>query len=342
MTVNNNLSSIPERALSQIIYFLPQQDRNSLALVDKTLRTAVKAFEIMCYKIFKEKTYSSEIKYIYYSFLSIMDTISIEKEKVRSFLGGGGSKSVYQIGEFEALVIPNMTLDSIEDIALRWKRMVLEEVKMSKFLLSIGLLAPTLMPTRVSYTNPNVSIPTYRTYPFKLLKDIEGIYVIDLKNSYSSTWEKGENFLFNSTEERMDEKNWESVFDIFLTDVLKICTFNLPVSGDSVNMAIAVHESDEGKTEYKVRYFGFDFSSKRSELDIPQVEKNACYKLRLDYKKAETLISDFLVEIFNLEFSTEFADENNNKSSIIQLRKKLKTRFLDLLESRSPSVVNVI
>lgn len=339
MAVNNSFSIIPEIAIAQIIYFLPQEGRNSLALVDKTMNAAVKVFEIRCYENFKKNTDSldnNNNKYVCYSFVNPKGITSIGKKKIGTLLGRGGSKEVYDLGGlYSALVIPNMNVDSFEDIAARWKRIVDEEVKMSEFLASVGLLAPKLIPTRVAYSDlPGMSIPAYRAIAFSDLFASEGLYVIDRKNPESSTWKKGQNFLFNSTEERLDEKNWDFVFDSFLTDILKICTGHLPTKGDSVNIAINLKFMGKDKDEFEVRYFGFDFTNKQTSIFIPQVEKNTTYRLKLDSNKAKTLIEKFLSVIFAYEFVNEYADGSVDENKIYDLRKNLEDKYLKLLENK--------
>ncbi len=349
MVVSTCSSLISNNAASQIIGCLPQKDRNNLKLVNKAWNHLVHNFELNCYKSFKDKTFSlsseenknsDEQRRIYYSLLNINDNFFVSSGKILHCLGIGGCKQVFEISDFQALVVPNMTSDNLENIACRWNRIVSEEIQMSKLLESVGLLTPMLRYTRVAYSNPengpDVGIPAYITDPFSCLKEIDGMFIVDLKNPDSSTWVKGENFLFNSTEERLVESNWDAAFEPFLTDVLKICTFNLPVSGDSVNIAIVKKQNPKNdlKDEFEIRYFGFDFTHKNRELNIAKYTNNSSIRAKLDTEKAKTLIEDFLIDIFLHEFVQEYANPQMDKTPIYKLRDTLNKKFLKCLKDK--------
>ncbi len=256
--------------IERIVVFIYNKFFNSNPLPAKgnpTSRvTPLLPVDVGSYKALKEKQNGST--------LYVTDGTGKHPETVLDFLGNGGSKQAVEIARGRALILPNTDADPIAEIASRWERMVLEEVKMSKILTRLGLLSPMSEQVSVTLTESSESvIPAYLSETFESLGETKGWFIIDMKNSFSSTWKRGKHFLFNSDSDRLDDKNWGSVIDSLLTDVAKICLHHIPAGGDSLNIAVVKKPSKATLCQYEVRYFGFDFSSKHDPLDIPEVQE---------------------------------------------------------------------
>lgn len=314
---------------TQLLTFLSNNDRNNISQVNKLWREIVKTFDIQCYLLLNTKICQKN------SILYITDKTGPHQEMLLDVLGAGGSKKAIQLEGGKALIIPNMSANSISSIEAMWKKMVYEEVAMSQLLTSIGLLSP--LSKRVSISlSPNASegiIPAYTSETFESLGKTKDWFIIDIKNSKSSTWIKGKDFLFNSEEDRLNEENWDSVTDLMLTDVLKICAYNIPAGGDALNIAIVKKSDLSGKSmksKYEVRYFGFDFSSKNPEvlLSIPQIKERPSL---IDTSGAKPLLFSLLDFIFFYEFGDSY---ESGEEKLTGLRDRLIVRYRKELVSR--------
>ena len=165
-------------------------------------------------------------------------------------LGSGGSKTAYQMSNDDSsvLMLPN-------EIGY-WDNMVEQEVYVSQAIQCHGLLTSDNQKVNV-YLSSNSSdfIPAYTTYDFKYLAKHEN-YVMERGGGGDSTYKGG---YFTSEQDMANNvKKWNSLLSEFLEDVRKIYQIGLPVGGDSFNFLIT---SEGGNL--KLRYFGFDFSSKQ-------------------------------------------------------------------------------
>ena len=165
-----------------------------------------------------------------------------------------------------------MDVDGLGEVQQSWPRVVSDEVYMSKAISSIGLLGSRLQEVRVF---PEMSakeyIPAYTTDTFESLKK-QGVYVIDVKNSESSTW-KGPHKVFKNLEDSEKIENWKPVLELLVKDIAKLFYYNIPMSTDSYNLAVV-----KGANGYKIRYFGFDYSLKNRGLDRCSIETKSFYE----------------------------------------------------------------
>lgn len=255
----------------------------------------------------------------------------------KGILGKGGSKYAIEVQEGRALMLPNTDVDSIALIASRWERMTNEEVAVSNYLKSIGLLS---LPHQkidliLEEEDRSYKIPTYWTESFEQLGVKRGWYIIDQKNSECSTWNKK---LFSNDKERLDPKNWDGIFDQALNDYCKLSAYKISTGGDSCNIAL-VDNKNSGK--YEVRYFGFDFSSKAQALFVPAKVspiKNLkiTSKIRAELKNS---LPNIIQPVVELEFEFyKFSDINNNLEeykAALELSKKIAERYSKKIDSIS-------
>lgn len=255
--------------------------------------------------------------------LYVTDETGKYPKTLLNILGNGGSKRAFQLEGNRALILPNMDIDRLEDIAKRWERIVLEEVKMSEILTRIGLLSPSSVQVHISLsTSSEKVIPAYICETFESLS-LKDCFVIDAKNHKSSTWKREENFLFHSDDDRLKVENWDAVFDTALTDIAKICYYNIPNGIDSLNLAVVKNPKDSSICPHQVRYFGFDFSSKRKALVLPNIENPSPV---LHPSKIRTLLDHIIDKVFTYEFGDRF-DYGPEHGKLTKLKEQLVERY---------------
>lgn len=284
-----------EKNFGALIFpFLSKKNQNNLAQTDTIWERAKLNFDFHNYKILKTVMKNRAVLYL-------KDVNGIQQAKLLKTLGKGGSKKAILLDTNQALLLPNMGTDSVEEIVSRWSRMVHEELVMSEILSKLELLTPQSKRVSISFLNHSKEeIPAYLSKTFKALSETQGWFIIDTKNPDSSTWKKGKDFLFKSMDDRLNEKNWDYVLNKVLNDIVKICIHHLPISNDSINFAIVKNSSESFLSQYQVRYFGFDFSSKYRTLKIPEILETPT--LAPNMILALKLVNTVLDKIFAFEF----------------------------------------
>lgn len=314
-----------EKNLGPLIFsFLSKKNQNNLAQTDTIWERAKLNFDFHNYKILKAVMKNKAV-------LSLKDINGIQQAKLLETLGKGGSKKAILLDNNRALLLPNMSTDSIEDILSRWKRMVHEELVMSEILTKLDLLSPQSRRVSISFLNDSKEeIPAYLSKTFKALSETQGLFIIDTKNPDSSTWKKGKDFLFKSMDDRLNENNWDYVLEQVLNDIVKICIHHLPISNDSINFAIVKNSSESLLSQYQVRYFGFDFSSKYRTLKIltPKERESLAPNMNLALK----LVNTVLDKIFAFEFCT---CEIKEEEKLNEFRDYLAQKYIKEIHSRS-------
>lgn len=263
--------------------------------------------------------------------LFVIDDEISKTEKLIGMLGAGGSKKAILLENETALLLPNLDticvqhIDYVTSTATLWQDMMQEEIAISSVLTSVGLLCsePKYVEVALSKDSIQERLPAYICKTFKSLAN-EGNFIIDTKNWRSSTWREGKDFLFTTETERLNEKNWSATLDPLLTDLAKIVLYRLPSNTDSLNMAIIKKPivSEESSNQYEVRYFGFDFSSKRAITPTPTMEKFT--DPVANSKEVNFLLHKYLNILFYNEFGQEYNDQN---SKCIRLKVVDKTPY---------------
>lgn len=245
--------------------------------------------------------------------LFIEDKKQQKEQKLLKSLGNGGSKMAIEIEDGRALMVPNPGPDSITEVTGRWERMVEEEVAASDFLKEIGLLSPLSERVSIKHTNEeDQAISAYVCKSFKQFAE-EGCFIIDLKEAKSSTWNAKSPKFFANDEQRLDQKNWDLFYNDFLNDVVKICLYNLPYSGDPFNLAIN-QEGAKNSLQYHLRYFGFDFSSKYRAHESFRADTKFLTSLKIEQRAPlKSAISSMIKQALYSTFDREFKNLKNQE-----------------------------
>jgi len=244
------------------------------------------------YKSINEQGYASlKNKIDYQGFIYLPLDTGLTQVRLNQQLGCGGCKKALEIINQTALILPNMDANNLTTMTEHWNRIVDEEVKFSQILTQVGLLSPGYQKTYLSLSSEENEpcIPTYFSQTFQSLVKSKNLYIIDWKNRNSSTWTFGHHFLFLSDEERLDPKNWDSVINPLVTDIKKLCKYQIPTNSDSLNIAITRQKSNLTQSPYQTRYFGFDFSNKRTPLSIRELNLE---EQKIKYTKTLTFLLD--------------------------------------------------
>ena len=192
-------------------------------------------------------------------------------------LGCGGTKTIYFVDDNRAVAVPNR-VDGQSLIRI-WDRIISDEITMTDYLESIGLLVLKLHHCTVVFDD-NLKLPSYYSYPFASYAN-DGLYIIDTKNLRSTQWK--DKSLFPLNVDRFDVNNWMPILELLLKDIDIIAKNKIILSSDSVNLAVVANGSkwhSGSNNLYEVRYFGFDFSSKHRELCIHSENNDEKYAMK--------------------------------------------------------------
>lgn len=290
---------------------------------------------ILCYEILSKILLEEKLT------LCIQDKTTTHHEMLLGVIGKGGWKQAILLEQGRALLLPNMTSNPPEKYAADWERTVNEEVSMSTYLNSLGLLCLNSKRVDIQFPNLNMkeTIPAYLSDTFESMSQNQGLFIIDVKNWSNSTWIQGKHFLFENNEDRLVENNWAPFVDALLTDIAKICAFKIPIGGDSQTIAIL---QKENTGSYEIRSFCFDFSSKDTPLSFLKTRNNVniepkfhSQELLQSWKalvqkenkdRAEELFSSFLDILFFCEFHPQYDNYGSDERGILR---EFKQRLVD-------------
>lgn len=333
---------------TRLLSFLSPEERDQLAQTNKAWRNAEETVSSVFLNRLKsqidEDCFGDEACHLF-----IADETGRQKEQMGCVLGKGGSKKAIKLGGKQrdgkhfALIVCNLDGErsGFEHVARSWKRFVHEEVAMSKFLSSLDLLSPQYRRVNISLSSTAAEgvMPAYISETFSSLGKSNEWFVIDVKIRDSSSWRWGECFLFSRPEDRLVERNWDGVFDSMMTDIAKICVYDIPVNEDSLNFVIAKKPiAATSASPFEARYFGFDFSSKDRWLSIP---KNLPKRQNTEIEKATSnwILSRCLDYVFWYEFGNKYLhNAEGMRADLTALLERLKERFTKEISARMEKI----
>jgi hypothetical protein len=261
-------------------------------------------------------------------FLDIGRGPLIEKE-ITVTLGKGGSKRAVSLGEDLALLLPN------NNKWLFWKKVVEEEVVMSKVCESIGILSPLSKCVKIRIGGCNF-FPAYTSKSFSHLAS-QGLFVIDVKNRGSSTWVEGKHELFQGMEAKLNVENWDIICKPLIEDLAKCIFFSVDTNGNStINLAVQKKDKSSDASEYQIRVFAFDFSDSspfpRPIPNVKQIKANPTLAAKEENSTREYLtntLTTILEELFIVEFGNKYYEHNDSQPTIRALFKNLRERYIE-------------
>lgn len=234
----------------------------------------------------EKRVYIRDKPEYYFTLSESIENLNFENVyKIQSILGSGGCKKAYTIKAVNpkssenipellpfALIAPNT--DSPKIGLQTWEDIVDKEVAFANKVKKMGFLCSEnekIVVTRINGT----PFQAYFAPSFPSLKE-KGIYIIDIKNSYSSTW-PSEKSIFSFKPAPDDLAAWDPVVIPLIKDLVKFKNF-FSSGGDTCN--IALKESENGKP-FETRLFLFDFQALQEEDVSHPVSKEEYQALKI-------------------------------------------------------------
>lgn len=252
-----------------------------------------------------------------------------KEEELIKILGSGGSKKAFLISGARALLLPN--LDECEPSihnATYWERVVDEEVRMSELISRMGIFSLSYQRASLALSECH-EIPALVSETFESLWETRRYKIIDLANHDSSTWIKRVDSLFESNEQRLNEKNW-AFLDSLATDIAVLIIHGIPINGDSLNVAVIEKPSKASICQYELRIFCFDFSVKKIPIKIPALPQVRPFTPE-DTERARTYFKDIMFEVLKIELP-------DLPPQLWDLRDKLTHTFGKIMEDKMKAI----
>ena len=250
--------------------------------------------------------------------------------KTEGTLGKGGAKRAVKLAGDEVLLLPN------NHKVWFWNKSVKEEVAMAQVCETIGLLCPGAEKVRVRIDGFDNPILAYIAKSFASLAS-QGVFVIDVKNSASSTWIEGQHEFFKTEEEKFKPENWTKVCEPFLNDLAKSIFFGVDNSASgTINVAVEKTKEEAGASQYRARVFAFDFSTPYAfPRPIPNVEniqanpKRSKAELESTRAYLRDTLTNALEHLFIVEFKEKYYLPNEQMSQIHSLFRSLRDQYTE-------------
>lgn len=215
-------------------------------------------------------------------------------------IGGGGTKSAYSlIGTSKVVLLPN-EIDGYW-LEREFDRIRSEELTIYKYLKSKSILSLKIKLCDVFINGKHklgIYSPSFESYIDK------GAYVLDLKNPLSCCWDN--EIEFNKT--FFDLESWIPILKPLINDLHNASENGLQFVPyyDNFNLIITKKGGSYhiGESDYAVRFFGFDFTSKRSPSSLIQqiqegkeLEKQECL---IDIHTIIYILFDYIIKYENM------------------------------------------
>jgi hypothetical protein len=293
---------------SLLFSFLSQKEQDVFAKVSKLVQQIKTTYSIRGYKNLMQRLNRSDV-------LIIKDVDKIYTIYHGKFLGSGGNKQAIKISNNEVLLIPNNDcLQHLDSTMSYWPRLVQEEVGVARIFTRLGLLTPVdrqvmLLP---SIHSTSSFVPAYISHTFESLAK-KGIFFLSHTET-ASTWRRGEDFLIATKEERLQEKNWDPLFEPILEDLSLIFQYQLPAFDDAFHVAIVKNNLNQ----FAIRYFAFDFAGRFASLEIPALQKASD---QINLKMVKMRLSEIVDMVFCWEsggFGEEYSSYEALRTGLIE------------------------
>lgn len=180
---------------------------------------------------------------------------------LKGYLGGGGSKDALETEDGLAIVIPNLSIDSVYQVASWWEENIDGEVSVASFLDDIGV--PSLNRKKailVLSAEKNLQLPVFVSDSFNKYAK-QGLHILDGKNPHSSSWKKDQ-MIFRNADEALKFHSWDAVAEPLFLEFYNLAINYFTVGLDSSNFALAKEQNPYSPNQYSLHYFGFDFGGK--------------------------------------------------------------------------------
>ncbi|MBO9496159.1 hypothetical protein J7438_19030 [Thalassotalea sp. G20_0] len=213
-------------------------------------------------------------------------TVKLHKE-----LGGGGSKTFYDIGDGQALAM------------IRAPHQFYDELMMQRYLEKLGIPTNEIKPAVIrwefegtTYTIATYIAPSFNEYPK------QNAFVLDSKAPFNITDQLNGKKVLSAGQKPFILENWDEVLNPLVNDIRTLIDNGVFARHDSLN-AILVGKGNKfhsgGQADFEVRAFPFDFSSKFEQYDQLPVKK------RLKAKEEERTLRAYIEQVVFIQFDTK-------------------------------------
>lgn len=191
----------------------------------------------------------------------------IVADQLKTVVGRGGTKTVYEIAGNKVIFLPN-AVDGQRLINI-WPRIIQDELDMSHKLTQIGI--PCLKVEPCQFINKDGKcLETLMAPAFAAYCKTDG-YVIDCKNTQTSQWPRDQSLRVLSEDSEWQPTAWLPVIRPLILDINQLAKHGLYLPLDMCNLIIVKkgHQWHSGSDLlYEIRVFAFDFASKNSPLRL--------------------------------------------------------------------------
>lgn len=247
-------------------------------------------------------------------------------------LGGGGTKTAYALnGTDFAVLLPNeVDGEALERV---FPRICHEEETFYKYLSTNNVALSLPVQTCVVTLDNGKTLFGLYTPCFDAFVQ-KGAFVLDQKDSRACCWDSKR--CINPT--FFDADSWIPIFMPFVQDLKRLANAGIVPLGDSLNFVITTPAFGESHVDptvpFQVRFFGFDFTSKRYVSDLAQsmncLEPGTLLKPAVEFNYLEEAL-DVAVDVVLSTTRQQLAEETSE--DVKRLRELYVSVVRKLLES---------
>ncbi|MGO0306376.1 hypothetical protein ACTL6P_07135 [Endozoicomonas acroporae] len=212
----------------------------------------------------------------------------VKTVKLNEELGGGGSKTFYDIGDGQALAM------------IRAPYQFYDELMMLRYLEKLGIPTNEIKPAVIrwefegtTYTKATYIAPSFSEYPK------QNAFVLDHKDCDKLAGQLNGKKVLPAGQDAFTLENWDEVLNPLVNDIRTLIDNGISTLGDACN-AILVGKGNKfhsgGQADFEARAFPFDFSSKVEQYDQLPVKK------RLKAKEEERTLRAYIEQVVFIQF----------------------------------------
>lgn len=233
-------------------------------------------------------------------------TVEIKKK-----LGGGGSKVFYDIGDGQALALisgPHQQYD---------------ELMMLRYLESLNIPTNEIKPAVIcwEYQGVKYTVATYTAPSFDSYVE-QNTFVLDSKKEREVIRRLNDKKVLPHGQDPFLVENWDNVLAPLVQDVRVLVDNGVNIQGDALNAILAGKGSkfhSGSDTDYEVRAFPFDFSSKHTEYSQLPIKR------QLSFADERKMLKSFIAEIVGIQLC---CDGRTGLQKEMKLIESLTERYL--------------
>ncbi|WBA83168.1 hypothetical protein [Endozoicomonas sp. GU-1] len=215
----------------------------------------------------------------------------VKTVKLHKGLGGGGSKTFYDIGDGQALAM------------IKTSYQFYDELMMLRYLEKLGIPTNEIKPAVIrwefestKYTKATYIAPSFSEYPK------QNAFVVDHKDCDKLAGQLNGRKVLPAGQDAFKLENWDEVLNPLVNDIRTLIDNGISTLGDACN-AILVGKGNKfhsgGQADFEARAFPFDFSSKAEQYDQLPVIK------RLKAKEEQRTLKAYIEQVVFVQYDAK-------------------------------------